>query len=102
MGSDVGDINHDPFPELIVAEMLSEDHYREKANMSMQTVKRFEYLIDSVGVLYYQMRNFLHLNNGNGTFSDIGQLAGVYRTDWSWAINFADFENVSVLVISGN
>ncbi|RMF26313.1 MAG: CRTAC1 family protein, partial [Bacteroidetes bacterium] len=93
MGLDAGDVNHDPYPDVVVVEMLSEDHFREKVNMGMQTVKRFQFLIDSLGYTYYQMRNFLHLNNGNNTFSDIGQLADIHRTDWSWAALFMDADN---------
>ncbi|MEO8577820.1 MAG: VCBS repeat-containing protein, partial [Gemmatimonadales bacterium] len=38
-------------------------------------------------------RNTLQLNRGNGRFSEIGYLAGVYATDWSWAPLFADLDN---------
>ena len=93
MGIDAGDINHDPYPDLFVAEMLSEDHYREKVNMSMQSVDRFNYLTDTIGYKYYQMHNFLYLNNGNETFSDVSQLARVDKSDWSWATLFMDYNN---------
>ena len=93
MGIDAGDLNNDAFPDLVVAEMLSSDHYIEKVNMSMQSVDRFNYLTDTLGYKYYQMHNFLYSNNGNNTFSDVSQLTGVHKSDWSWATLFMDYNN---------
>ncbi|MEJ7684156.1 MAG: CRTAC1 family protein [Segetibacter sp.] len=45
------------------------------------------------GFYYQYMSNMLHINNGNGTFSEAGQLAGISNTDWSWAPLFADYDN---------
>lgn len=93
MGIDAGDLNNDSYPDLVVAEMLSSDHYIEKVNMNMQSVDRFNYLTDTLGYKYYQMHNFLYTNNGNNTFSDVSQLTGVHKSDWSWASLFMDYNN---------
>ena len=43
---------------------------------------------------YHQFtRNTLQLNNGDDTFSEIGRLAGVEASDWSWGALFFDMNN---------
>ena len=91
MGSDYADINNDFLPDLMVLEMSAEDHVRSKENMPTMNTKGFEKIVNS-NYHYPYMANVLQLNNGNGSFSDIGQLAGVSKTDWSWAPLIADFD----------
>ncbi|TDD99371.1 VCBS repeat-containing protein [Flavobacterium cellulosilyticum] len=92
MGTDYADINNDFLPDLIVLEMSAEDHIRSKENMPSMNTEGFEKIIKA-NYNHPYMANVFQLNNGNGTYSDIGQLAGVSKTDWSWAPLIADFDN---------
>jgi hypothetical protein len=91
MGLDIADVNNDGWPDIYVADMLPEDEYRLKTTTSFEDWHRLQ---DEVrkGFHYQFTRNMLQLNNGNGTFSELGQMAGVARTDWSWSPLIADFD----------
>lgn len=92
MGNDLGDYNNDGFLDLIVLDMVAEDNRRLYMNTGGSDQQRFDRRALH-GLHYQYMFNVLHLNNGNETFSEIGMLAGISRTDWSWAPLFADFDN---------
>ncbi|MGB8194371.1 MAG: VCBS repeat-containing protein [Chitinophagaceae bacterium] len=92
MGSDVADFNNDGLVDILTLDMLPEDNRRQKLLQSQENYELYQEM--AVNGFHYQfMRNMLHLNNGNGTFSEIGQLAGVSNTDWSWSALFADLDN---------
>ena len=92
MGVDIADIDNDTWPDIFVADMVAEDNYRQKTNMRAMNTQEF-YQAVKFGFHYQYMFNTLQLNNQNNTFSEIGQLAGVSNSDWSWATLFSDFDN---------
>jgi len=92
MGVDVADFNNDNLLDLFVVDMVAQDNYRLKSNMSGMNPKAFWKVVDDGGHYQY-MYNTLQMNNGSGTFSDIGQYTGMAATDWSWANLIADFDN---------
>lgn len=92
MGAEVADFNNDGLPDILTLDMLPEDNRRQKLLQLQENYEIFE-LMQQQGLHRQYMRNMLHLNNGNGTFSEIGQLAGISKTDWSWTPLFADFDN---------
>jgi hypothetical protein len=91
MGSDAADINNDALPDIITLDMLPEGNERLKMSLGPENYDKYQRLINS-GFHYQTMRNMLQLNNGNRSFSEIGQLAGISSTDWSWAPLMADFD----------
>src|SRR4051812_44315810 len=91
MGSDAADYNNDGLTDIVTLDMLSEDNYLQKTHSASNNFDKTDFLI-SKGFQPQYMRNMLQRNNGDGTFSEVGQLAGISNTDWSWAALFCDFD----------
>lgn len=92
MGADVADINGDLYPDIFVTEMLPESESRRKSITTFENWKKYQFVVEN-GYHHQFTRNMLQLNNGNGTYSEIGRLAGVEATDWSWGALMADFDH---------
>lgn len=94
MGNDIADINNDARPDIMTLDMLPEDNRRQKLLMAPDNYEKFAFGVES-GFHHQYMRNMLHLNEGGNTptFREVGQLAGISNTDWSWAPLFADYDN---------
>ena len=96
MGSDAADINNDALTDIFTLDMLPEDNHRQKLLVAPDNYEKFDFNV-KVGFGHQYMRNMLQLNQGmlknELAFSEIGQLAGISATDWSWSALFADYDN---------
>jgi enediyne biosynthesis protein E4 len=94
MGADMGDINNDGFPEIITTDMLPRSELRLKTTTSFDN--HYVYKLKEDRGFYHQFQqNSLQLNNQDGTFSEIGNYAGVAASDWSWGALIFDADNDS-------
>ncbi|HEX5111848.1 MAG TPA: VCBS repeat-containing protein [Saprospiraceae bacterium] len=92
MGSDISDFDNDGFVDMFNVDMFPANNYRQKLLKNTNTITRYQSL-KLYGYFLPVARNVLQHNNGNGTFSDVACMAGVYATDWSWSCLLADFNN---------
>ncbi len=92
MGSDLTDFDGDGLVDLLATDMLPEKNQRQKLNQATLDQSPYDNLIKN-GYFPSTVRNVLQRNNGNGTFSDVACLAGMYKTDWSWSGLLFDMDN---------
>lgn len=97
MGNDMADINNDGYPDMYTLDMLPEYYYKKK-----QTINGWGYIYFTNDAKYgYEhqfLRNMLHMHNGLAhdeivPYSEVGQMLGIYATEWSWSPLFADYDN---------
>jgi len=91
MGCDIADYNNDLLPDICTLDMLPGKYSDLKMHASADRFDKYRQLL-SYGFYPFYMRNQLQKNNGDGTFSEIAQFAGIDATDWSWSVLFADYD----------
>lgn len=91
MGSDISDIDNNGFPDIAVMDMLPPE-YERRSVFKTPDYSIYDRLVAN-GYHRKNMRNTLQINNGEGFFTEVGQLSGISSTDWSWATLLADFDN---------
>ena len=92
MGNAITDIDNNGKPDIMVLDMRPENNERQKLIISSTGYDRFQMMLNA-GYQPQYSRNTLQLNLGEGKFAEIGNMAGVSSTDWSWSSLFADYDN---------
>lgn len=86
MGSDMADLNGDGMLDVVTLDMLPRDNYRRQTQLGGMSI--YGPFFDSL----QRIHNCYHLNRGDGYFVDVGHLAGISATDWSWCVLAADVD----------
>ena len=103
MGADVADVNGDGMPDLFEVDMLANDTHRRKTQMPTHTALPKQ--PGDIETELQQQRNTLFVNRGDGTFAEVGMLAGVAASGWSWSTMSVDVDldgRQDILVANGH
>lgn len=92
MGNDVADFNNDGLVDIMVLDMLPDEQQILKQSGTEDEIELFRMKL-LYGYAPQYVHNTLQLNLGDGKFSEIARLAGVFSTDWSWSALFCDLDN---------
>ena len=97
MGNDVADLNGDGRDDVFTVDMFPENNLRRKAMMAPNNYSTY-LNNDRFGYLPQFARNALQLNGpppagGGAAMTEVGMMAGVSATDWSWSPLAVDVDN---------
>ncbi|MFL5580106.1 MAG: VCBS repeat-containing protein [Gemmatimonadaceae bacterium] len=97
MGVDVADVNDDGWPDILQVDMMPRTLSRRKRLSGVQTYgsmleSRGRGFRDDYSINSLQLSNGVTMD-GELAFSEIGRMAGVAATEWSWSALLADFDN---------
>ncbi|WP_345270846.1 VCBS repeat-containing protein [Nibrella viscosa] len=92
MGNDIADINNDGYPDIVTLDMYPEDETVEKSSMGEDPLDIYQYKL-AYGYMNQYSRNCLQLSLSGRKFMEVGAMAGIAATDWSWSPLLADYDN---------
>ncbi|XAL99907.1 CRTAC1 family protein [Phycisphaeraceae bacterium D3-23] len=90
MGADAGDLDGDGRLDFMTADMANTTHYKSKVSMGEMGDRQF--FLETAWPRQI-MRNVVYMNTGTGRFAEAGFLSGLAKSDWTWAVKIADFDN---------
>ncbi|WP_345242933.1 VCBS repeat-containing protein [Nibrella saemangeumensis] len=92
MGNDIADVNNDGYPDIVTLDMYPEDETVEKSSMGEDPLDIYQYKL-AYGYMNQYSRNCLQLSLSGQKFMEVGSMAGIAATDWSWSPLLADYDN---------
>jgi hypothetical protein len=92
MGADLGDLDNDGHPDLLVADMAATTREKDQRGMAKLRAGLTDHE-ETPGAAPQFMRNALFLGTGTGRVLEAAELAGLAATDWTWSVRLEDLDN---------
>ena len=90
MGVDIADVNRDGRDDIFVLDMFAREHGRRMMQLVRDHSPPEEF--EQIGARPRYNRNALHLQRADGSFAEVGLMAGLAASDWSWCPIFLDVD----------
>ena len=90
MGIDFADLDRDGLDDFIVVDMLSRQHKLRHTQLSNRKAPELQFGVYNDRPQYSY--NTVYLNNGDGTYAEIGFHTHLAATEWSWTPIFMDVD----------
>ncbi|MEO5600747.1 MAG: VCBS repeat-containing protein [Cyclobacteriaceae bacterium] len=92
MGADFADLDGDGSPELFVTEMLPDSLNRKKTKTIYESWNKYQLNIQN-GYYHQFSRNVLQKKISKDNYAEVGRLAGIAASEWSWGALLFDMDN---------
>lgn len=92
MGADYADLDNDGTRELLVTEMLPDSLNRKKTKTIYESWDKYQLNVKT-GYHHQVSRNVLQKKIGKENYVELGRLAGIAASEWSWGALIFDMNN---------
>ncbi|HZY82168.1 MAG TPA: VCBS repeat-containing protein [Cyclobacteriaceae bacterium] len=92
MGADLADLDGDGTEELFVTEMLPDSLSRKKTKTVYESWDKYQLNVQN-GYYHQFPRNVLQKKTAAGNYVEVGRMAGIAASEWSWGALLFDMNN---------
>jgi len=92
MGADLADLDGDGVAELFVTEMLPDSLTRKKTKTVYESWDKYQLNVQN-GYYHQFPRNVLQKKTADGNYVEVGRMAGIAASEWSWGALLFDMDN---------